>query len=582
MEKILVIDDDRDMCMLLKGFLSRHGYEVETSLSGRKALELLDSFDARLVITDFRLEDTDGLQLLQRLREKLPTVQVIVMTGYSDIKLAVEVMKMGAFDYVTKPLLPDEILITIKKALAAPAAVVNSASIVSVVHDGSAEGQKDPTGSDGSSVGAHLSDQGGVVSKGTSIGALKGGGAPNSTAGAFASATGKYILGTSPQFQQIMKQVALVAPTNFSVIIYGESGSGKEAIAQEIHALSKRKNAPFVAIDCGALSKELAGSELFGHEKGSFTGALQQKVGSFELANGGTIFLDEIANLPYDVQVSLLRVVQERKMRRIGGGKDIELDVRILVASNERLLQASRSGKFREDLFHRFNEFSIDLPPLRERPEDIMTFANHFLAETNRELNKNVQGFSQEVAEIFKQYVWFGNVRELKNVVKRATLLADGPMIESRYLPFEISNHQKLNFHSFVPAQSADFKYSSSDGLSSSTPTHAATFPANAGRQDSLSENFGYSSELDSGAQQKEGNGSTNLPAGAPATGDRATESVPISLKNASIDAEYEAILAALKQVNFNKSKAAKLLNIDRKTLYNKMKQYQELNASNG
>ena len=322
-----------------------------------------------------------------------------------------------------------------------------------------------------------------------------------------------------------------MAPTNYTVIIHGESGSGKEAIAQEIHKRSKRKNKPFVAIDCGALSKELAGSELFGHEKGSFTGALNQKTGSFELANGGTIFLDEIANLSYDIQVSLLRVVQERKMRRIGGTKDIDLDVRIIIASNERLWDATRKGKFREDLYHRFNEFSIDVPPLRQRPDDIMLFANHFLHQTNAELGKNVRRFSPEVENIFRTYVWYGNLRELKNVIKRATLLSDAEEIEASALPFEISNFNKLQF----------------DPQAEPIPVTSSMMPP-----------------------------PTRVPEVSETTISRPLSET--TLKGASIDAEYEMILKALKKVNFNKSKAAKLLNIDRKTLYNKMKQYQEFN----
>ncbi|MES2881307.1 MAG: sigma-54 dependent transcriptional regulator, partial [Bacteroidota bacterium] len=258
--------------------------------------------------------------------------------------------------------------------------------------------------------------------------------------------SGDYIFGDTPVFRQILQQIDLVGPTNYTVIINGESGSGKEAVAQEIHKRSKRKSKPFVAIDCGALSKELAGSELFGHEKGSFTGALNQKMGSLEMANGGTIFLDEVANLSYDIQVSLLRVVQERKMRRVGGLKDIELDVRIIIASNEKLWDAVRKGKFREDLYHRFNEFGIDIPPLRQRPDDIMLFSNHFLQQTNAELGKNVKRFSPEVENIFRTYVWYGNLRELRNVIKRATLLNDGEEIEANSLPFEIAHFSKLQF----------------------------------------------------------------------------------------------------------------------------------------
>jgi two-component system, NtrC family, response regulator HydG len=494
MQTILIIDDDRDMCLLLKRFLTRHGYEVLEAYNGKKALELLESTEPSLVMCDFRLEDMEGNVLLGKIKERYPHLPVIIITGYSDIKIAVEVMKMGAYDYITKPLFPDEILVTIKKALEdaekedSPPAILGSSP--------AATEQK--TSSD-----APKERQQGVT------------------------ISGEYIFGDSPVFRQILQQIDLVAPTNYTIIIHGESGSGKEAIAQEIHKRSKRKTRPFVAIDCGALSKELAGSELFGHEKGSFTGALNQKTGSFELANTGTIFLDEVANLSYDIQVSLLRVIQERKMRRVGGVKDIDLDVRIIIASNERLWDAVRKGKFREDLYHRFNEFSIDVPPLRQRPDDIMLFANHFLQTTNIELGKNIRRFSDEVENIFRNYVWYGNLRELRNVIKRATLLTDGQEIEASSLPFEISHFNKLQFE-----KQPEPVYSSM----ASVPNSFTEVTEN---QRSISET---------------------------------------TLKGASIDAEYEMILKALKKVNFNKSKAAKLLNIDRKTLYNKMKQYQEFN----
>lgn len=497
MQTILIIDDDRDMCLLLKRFLTRHGYEVLEAYNGKKALEILESTEPSLVMCDFRLEDMEGNVLLGKIKERYPHLPVIIITGYSDIKIAVEVMKMGAYDYITKPLFPDEILVTIKKALedaekgeASPA--VHASSAVTSVPEQRAAGtatNKDKT-------------QGVTVS-------------------------GEYIFGDSPVFKQILQQIDLVAPTNYTVIIHGESGSGKEAIAQEIHKRSKRKSKPFVAIDCGALSKELAGSELFGHEKGSFTGALNQKVGSFELANGGTIFLDEIANLSYDIQISLLRVVQERKMRRVGGLKDIDLDVRIIIASNERLWDAVRKGKFREDLYHRFNEFSIDVLPLRQRPDDVMLFANHFLHQTNEELGKHIKRFSPEVEQIFRSYVWYGNLRELKNVIKRATLLTDSEEIEANSLPFEISHFSKLQFEK------------------QPEPVYSTVVP--------VPNSFTEVAENSRGISET-------------------------TLKGASIDAEYEMILKALKKVNFNKSKAAKLLNIDRKTLYNKMKQYQEFN----
>lgn len=478
MNKILIIDDDHDMCMLLSRFLTRKGYETITMHNGKTAIEWVNKNKPDLILCDFRLEDMTGAKLLQNMKEIHPNVPAIIITGYSDVKDAVEVMKIGAYDYITKPLLPEEILITIQKAL---------------THDGTpgtktfkpenANSQKETTQSSKSAP------------------------APNNS----------YVAGSGPEFANILKQINLVAPTNYSVIIYGESGSGKEVIAHQIHKNSSRKDKPFVAIDCGALSKELAGSELFGHEKGAFTGALFQKTGSFEVANGGTIFLDEIANLSYDIQISLLRVIQERKIKRLGSTKDIPLDVRIIVASNERLWNATRENKFREDLYHRFNEFSIEVPPLRDRKSDIMLFANYFLKQTNEELGKHVEGFTKEVERIFSEYVWYGNLRELKNVIKRATLLADDTLIDVKCLPFEISNFQKLQFDSpdndtLEPEQITDTTHSN-------------------------------------------------------------------RLKNANLDAQYEVILDVLKQTNYNKTKAAKMLNIDRKTLYNKLSQYNLLKA---
>ncbi len=505
MEKklILVVDDDKDMCALLNRFLVRNGYNVHECNTGKSALDWLAEHKPSLVLCDFKLDDMNGTAILQHVRETFtPTIPFIIITGYSDVKAAVDIMKMGAYDYVTKPLFPDEILLSVKKALENQQ---QHSTVPLTSFENTKEGSNQTTT------------------------------APNQKLPKVVAPSATYIFGTSPSFQPILKQLSLVAPTNFSVIIYGESGSGKEAIAREIHRLSKRNNKPFMAIDCGALSKELAASELFGHEKGSFTGALNQKIGSFEMANGGTVFLDEIANLPYDVQVSLLRVVQERKMRRVGGNKDVELDVRIVVASNEKLWDSAAKGKFREDLFHRFNEFSIDMPPLRQRREDIMMYAKFFLQQTNAELDKHVKGFSQEVERIFMTYQWYGNLRELKNVVKRATLLSEGDTIEATSLPFEITNYTKLQF---TPQQEELIEKETIDDEDAmeQLPTIASTVPK----------------------IKKEIN--------------------PMTLKSASIDAEYETILEALKKVNFNKSKAAQLLNIDRKTLYNKMKEYQQFN----
>lgn len=503
MSKILIIDDDMDMCLLLERFFTRHKFEVKITHTGKKGLEELEKNPPDAILCDFRLGDTDGKELLIQIKQINPDVPVIIITGYSEIKMAVEVMKHGAFDYVTKPLFPEEILITIKSAIAS-----SSASSGTVV---SANGNLQPAKT------------------------IAGNKKENKNL--------QYIFGDSREFKDILRQMDLVAPTNYSVIISGESGSGKEAIAQEIHARSKRSNAPFIAIDCGALSKELAGSELFGHEKGSFTGAQSQKIGSLELANGGTVFLDEIANLSYDVQVSLLRVVQERKLRRVGGNKDIDLDIRIIVASNEQLWDAAKIGRFREDLYYRFNEFSINVPPLRERRDDILTFAHFFLDKSNSELDKQVNGFSREVEQIFTNYKWPGNLRELKNVVKRSALLADGDIIDVRALPFELVNHHRLAF--------------------------------DAGAEEEIKKTNGENNAWGSPSFANINIPETTMHTPNP---DEYTKLNKYTLKTVSIDAEYEMILEALKKANFNKSKAAKILNVDRKTLYNKMKQYNDFN----
>lgn len=516
MSKVLIIDDDLDMCRLLERFLVRNNFEVRFAHTGKKGLEEVQNFPPDVILCDFRLEDTDGKDLLLQIKSLIPDLPVIIITGYSDIKVAVEVIKHGAYDYVTKPLFPQEILITINKAIGDS----KSKSAGSVSLPGSADESRPAD-----------------MPSDTAVRKIK------------KSGNGKYIFGESKEFKHILKQMDLVSPTNYSVIIYGESGSGKEVIAQEIHSRSKRKNAPFIAIDCGALSKELAGSELFGHEKGSFTGALNQKVGSLELANGGTVFLDEIANLPYDVQVSLLRVVQERKMRRIGGNKDIDLDIRIIVASNEKLWEATKKGKFREDLYHRFNEFSINVPPLRERRHDIMTFAHFFLDQTNAELDKHVEGFKPEVEHIFKTYFWPGNLRELKNVVKRSALLADESFIDVTALPFELVNHSKLLFD---------------EGNGS----HEAYDDVRQEERPAATEAREYPKAPPTVAEEP-------VPHMVKA---RPVEVNEHTYRTASIDAEYEMIVQALKKANYNKSKAAKLLNVDRKTLYNKMKQYNEFN----
>jgi two-component system response regulator HydG len=323
------------------------------------------------------------------------------------------------------------------------------------------------------------------------------------------------MVGKAATTRALYTQIDIVAPTNYSIILYGESGTGKEVIARTIHERSGRRDKPFVAMDCGTLSKELAGSELFGHVKGAFTGALQDKEGHFELADGGTLFLDEVGNLSLEVQATLLRVIQERKFKRVGGNKEMNVDVRIIVASNESLQDGYRRGKFREDLYHRFNEFSINLPPLRSRKEDIMEFAAFFLAKTNAELGKDVSGYEDDVLQKFMEYAWPGNLREFRNVVRRAVLLTPpGEKINISCLPWEIT-------------------------------TDATTVAAAA-------------------------------PLSQPVTNTTEPKPMPLDLKNAATKAEYETIMSVLQKVNFNKKKAAELLNIDRKTLYNKIKNFQD------
>ena len=462
MNKILIIDDEVNVALLLSKFLIRNGFDVTTASSGNMGMECLKNGHFDLVLCDFRLEDTDGRQMLKSIKKQYPQTGVIIITGYSDIKMAVELIKLGAYDYISKPLYPDEILNTISKAIETHYALVEEKaksnyqdkkeSKIQIIHP-------------------------------------------------------EFVVGTSKASTELVHQIELVAPTKYSVIISGESGTGKESVAKSIHLKSKRHNQPFVAMDCGSLTKELAASEFFGHEKGSFTGALYTKIGHFEMANGGTLFLDEVGNLSYEIQAALLRTVQERKVKRIGSTKEIDLDVRIIIATNENLSEAIQKGKFREDLYHRFNEFSVYVPPLRERECDIMLLADHFLKIANRELGRNVTEFSEDVVDCFMNYKWPGNIRELKNVVRRATLLSEGKEITMKSLPLELLN-----------------------------------FKATKAELTTTLEQFDTAKDNKS------------------------------NLKFAAQEAEYETIIKVLKEVNFNKTRAAEVLNIDRKTLYNKMK----------
>ena len=474
-KNILIIDDDIDLCTLLGRYLSRKGFETEAAHTGAKGIAKFTEKKFDAVICDYRLGDMEGKNVIAALRKHDQNIGILVITGYSDIKTAVEVVKLGAFDYITKPLIPDEVLAILNKMLQMPA--------------GEQSQERKPQSSSITS------------------------GSRNKTINS------DFYEGKSPAAKSLYEQVNIVAATNYSIILYGESGSGKEIIARTIHQLSSRKDKPFVAMDCGTLSKELAGSELFGHVKGAFTGALQDKEGHFELADGGTLFLDEVGNLGVEVQATLLRVIQERKFKRVGGNKEKEVDVRIIVASNENLRDAYRKGKFREDLYHRFNEFSINLPPLRSRKEDIPAFAEFFLEKATSELDKKVKEFDDEVMQAFLQYEWPGNLREFRNVIRRAVLLTEpGKKISTTSLPWEINNK-----NSYVREEEEE-----------SQPSPMAT------------------------PELKE----TDL-------------KTKNQLKDAAGRAEFETIMSVLKMVNFNKKKAAELLKIDRKTLYNKIKNYQ-------
>lgn len=451
--EILVVDDDPTFCMMLKGFLEKKNYAVTAVYSSKEAILATEKADFDIILSDYRLPDIDGLELLKTIKAKKVFCPFVLMTNYADIKIAVKSIKQGAYEYLTKPINPDELLLLIKGAIENP-------------------DQKE----------IHQE-----YAKSTETKAK-----PSNTAF-------NYINGSSDIAENMLTMINLVAPTNMSVIIEGESGTGKEYAAKLLHFKSDRSQKPFVAIDCGALTNELAASELFGHEKGSFTGAINNKTGQFQHAEGGTLFLDEIGNLDYEIQVKLLRALQERKIKKLGGKDDISVNVRLIVATNEDLKKAVENGKFREDLYHRLNEFKIEVPALRNRSEDIMIFAQNFLEESNLNLNKNIKGFNEEVVQLFKSYEWPGNLRELKNMVKRSVLLESSDYISLKTIPSEISqSEQKKNID---------------------------------------------------------------------------LESVS-DLKQFAEKSEKEIILNILSKSKNNKTKAAKLLNIDRKTLYNKLKAY--------
>jgi two-component system response regulator HydG len=395
MKKILLIEDDVAFCKMMNHFLTKNNYSVFNAHSALEARELFNSsFD--LILCDLRLPDSDGIELMTEFQSIVSTIPVVLMTGYADVTTAVKAIKKGASDYISKPFLPEEVLLVLSNILKQESTKTNQIP---------------------------------------------------STKKPEKETSSEFVKGISPESQTLDTHIKLVSPTNLSVLIIGESGTGKEVVAKEIHTLSDRKNAPFIAVDCGVIPKELAASEFFGHVKGSFTGAISDKTGHFEAANGGTLFLDEIGNLSYDHQVQLLRALQERKIKKVGSSTEIPVDIRVIAATNEDLKEAVKNGSFREDLYHRLNEFSIVVPTLHQRKQDLLMYAEYFLEKSNEQLNKNVIGFSPEVIRIFQNYTWPGNLRELQNIIRRGTLLTQGKLIEKEVIPrefFETENQSDV------------------------------------------------------------------------------------------------------------------------------------------
>jgi two-component system response regulator HydG len=439
MTNILLVEDDSSFVHLIKTFLEKKGYALTAGTSLKDARDKLTQQSYRLILLDFHLPDGNAFDFLSHLHQQDIRIPVVIMTSFQDVRTAVKAMRLGIRDYITKPVNPEELLMIVEQTLKKSEAPAPSEIRQEAV----------------------------------------------------------FVKGVSKTSEELHRHIELIAPTNMSVIIQGESGTGKENLARSIHQLSKRSHGPFIAIDCGALSDELASSELFGHVKGAFTGAMFDKKGEFAAADGGTLFLDEVGNLSYNVQVKLLRAIQERIIQPVGGNKPLKVDVRIITATNDDLKISVRNGAFREDLFHRLNEFSIYVPPLRERAEDLALFTDHFIARSNKELSKQVKGVSPEVMEIFLAYKWPGNLRELQNIMKRSVLLAQGDLIQKTDIPDEM----------YQPG--------------AETPRKPET-----------------------------------------------------DLKLMNETNEKELIIKTLQDVRFNKTKAAALLNIDRKTLYLKIMKY--------
>ena len=447
MPHILIVEDDLTFATMMQTWLRKKGFDVDrVSSVSAAARQLTDTPNFDLILSDLRLPDHDGLFLLEWMRKHNLRIPFIVMTSYAEVQNAVLAMKTGASDYIAKPVQPDILLQKIRDALSTP--------------------EPAPTPQPATP-------------------------APEAKAQEPTPDVPRYIEGKSEASRQLYEYVGLVAPTPMSVLILGASGTGKEYVARRIHELSPRRDKPFFALDCGAIPKEVAASEFFGYVKGTFTGATTDKTGAFVEANGGTLFLDEVGNLSYDVQVQLLRALQERKVRPLGGAHEIDVDIRLVCATNGDLASLMADGQFREDLYHRINEFTIYMPELKDRGTDIFLFADLFIKHANADLGRDVIGLDDKASERIASYAWPGNLRELNNVMRRATLLAKGKHIG-------LSDLER--------------------SMAPSTPTE------------------------------------------------------PLALHDEQT--EQQRIEAALRATGGNKSKAAQLLAVDRKTLYNKMKRY--------
>lgn len=460
MTTVLIVDNQISNCDLVSELLKKHNYQVETTTRGQIALEMTKKNKFDIILAEFHLPDFSGAKFFEEVRKINPDLQMILMGTEVHLKIAVDMIRRGAANFLSKPLNHDDLIDVLKEAEKSPQTQGTKITVPQV------------------SISKRLS-----------------------------SSTFDFVIGESSKTKTMMEQVNRVGPTNFTVIIQGETGTGKESIARMIHLNSSRRNGPFVAVDCGCLLREIAGSELFGHEKGAFTGAASKKSGLFEQANEGTLFLDEIANLPLEIQVGLLRVLQEKVIRKVGGSSEIPIDIRIIAATNENLTNKIKAAHFREDLYYRLCEYKLELPPLRECMEDLPLYIDSFLEQTCHELGKTKPTICREVKDYLQQYNWPGNIRELRNTIRRASLFVDREnVIRENALPSHIKDHVEY-------------------------------FPD-----------------------------ATHIP------GNQETRIQRYDLKSTALKAEHHRIIEVLEKVKFNKTKAAEILKIHRKTLYVKLK----------